>query len=491
VDPLGDTPFLKHGADVKAGGMSRNHRRIKELRILPPLAIGRLGAASTPMDNYTVELDPSNPLDHRRLIPATTFEIDDQTGAIARPVVPSAVTFIENARVRPVAPFLEVWALVGSGDLEPLTIELLKQNNDLTPGDVRWRVEVANHKIYRRTKKLRDKVHASTPTFSDHVAYPLQGRCANFWPESSVPLGSVRYIKPTPAFPEIRLRFTPAGGFVYGSSTSAPSASTPPSDHNLQAVVYDARKGKGGWLGYREPTANSAVAELTQPAAIYAGQQDGNDWVSKGYLDDECDGLVHVELTLGSKTLSAYARIGAGPPAYAPDTFPVRTLLDELEQAMHGPFVTEAEASLERAEEIIRRAFETMRLMNTKAMNAGAGYNNMARMDNNDAGRAIEPIMAPSLVENRSLLSLHQSVLTALRSGTAPWFVDVIRNNDQVGDLSAKGRRKMPALMRGADGRHLALTRRQVDVIRKVAGRDIFRPTVGEEPLPPRKRKKA
>jgi hypothetical protein len=166
-------------------------------------------------------------------------------------------------------------------------------------------------------------------------------------------------------------------------------------------------------------------------------------------------------------------------------------LLDELEQAMHGPFVTEAEASLEKAEEIIRRAFETMRLMNTKAMNAGAGYNNMATMDNNDAGRAMEPIMAPSLVENRTLLSLHQSVLTALRSGTAPWFVDVIRNNDQVGDLSAKGRRKMPALMRGADGRHLALTRRQVDVIRKVAGRDIFRPTVGEEPLPPRKRKKA
>lgn len=86
--------------------------------------------------------------------------------------------------------------------------------------------------------------------------------------------------------------------------------------------------------------------------------------------------------------------------------------------------------------------------------------------------------MAPALVEQRSLLSLHQSVITALRSGTAPWFVDVLRQYDQIGDLSTKGRRKMPALMRGADGRHLTLTRRQVDIIRKVAARDVFDPTV-------------
>ena len=33
---------------------------IRELRILPPLAVGRLGAAAEPMDNYTVEVDPRN-----------------------------------------------------------------------------------------------------------------------------------------------------------------------------------------------------------------------------------------------------------------------------------------------------------------------------------------------------------------------------------------------------------------------------------------------
>ena len=36
-------------------------RTIKELRILPPFAIARLGSADDPMDNYTIELDaPAN-----------------------------------------------------------------------------------------------------------------------------------------------------------------------------------------------------------------------------------------------------------------------------------------------------------------------------------------------------------------------------------------------------------------------------------------------
>jgi hypothetical protein len=131
-----------------------------------------------------------------------------------------------------------------------------------------------------------------------------------------------------------------------------------------------------------------------------------------------------------------------------------------------------------------------MRLMNTKAMNSRDGFNNMVAMDNNDTTRAVEEIMAPALVEQRSLLSLHQSVLTALRSGTAPWFVDVLRQYNQIGDLSTKGRRKMPALMRGADGRHLTLTRLQVDIIRQVASRDVFQQAAGTIAAGRRKRKK-
>jgi hypothetical protein len=45
----------------------------------------------------------------------------------------------------------------------------------------------------------------------------------------------------------------------------------------------------------------------------------------------------------------------------------------------------------------------------------------------------------------------------------------VLREHDEVGDLTDAGRRKMPALMRGADARHLALTRRQVNKVRTAA----------------------
>src|SRR6266849_1623001 len=143
VDSLSDAIISQFGANVSVRLVTPREERIRELRLLPPLAIGRLGAASTPMDNYSVEVDASKPLAARRLVPAATFDVDERTGEIVRSFVPSAVTFTANGLVRPVAPFLEVWAVVGKGNLVPLTTELLDRNG-LTPSDVRWHVEVAN-----------------------------------------------------------------------------------------------------------------------------------------------------------------------------------------------------------------------------------------------------------------------------------------------------------------------------------------------------------
>lgn len=289
----------------------------------------------------------------------------------------------------------------------------------------------------------------------------------------------MRYIRPNASHPGIRLRFTPAAGHVYGSGDTL--TPTRP-DENIREILYDARA--GGWQGY----VDRPGPRLTVPAEIYAGRQapDGS-WVSLGYLDDECDGLVYVDLALPDRHLSAYARIGAGPPTYAPDSFPVRTVADELEQAMFGPRPRPGEGTMEHAEEVVRRAAESVRLMNTAVMNGNTtdgridAASTMVRQDTADTGRLFEPIMAPSLVDRTALLHLHQNVLTALRAGTAPWFADVLRDHDEIGDLSAKGRRKMPALMRGADSRALALTRRQVALLRQVAQRDIFAP---DEPPP-------
>ena len=430
---------------------------IRELRILPPLAIARFGAAATPMDNYDTVVDPDRPLGYRHLRPAETFEVDAATGEIARAFVPSRVVFTENGLVRPVAPFLELWALTDDDQLEPVTAELLGQDQ-ATVADLRWRVELANLKVFRRTGDDADRVTADSGDIADHDLHLLAGDADNFWPGKSIPFGAVRFIRPTVAHPELRLRYTPAPGFVYGASRTRPP-SGPPTDPNLRDIVYDASRGR--WLDYRD-----SGPLITAPPLIYARNQQG---ASLGYLDDGCDGLVRAFLTVRGQTLTAFGRVGVGPPAYAPDGLPVRSVADELEQALFGPDVEDGAARLELAEEIVRRAFETVRLMNTAAMNTGG----MAGHDAGE-GRRREPIMARSLVDTAALEQLHQSLLVALRSGAAPWFADVLRDHNEVGDLSDRGRRKMPAMMRGADGRHLALTRRQVAMIRALARGSVF-----------------
>lgn len=446
-------------------------RKIIELRILPPFAIARLGSSPEPMDNYDLNIE--DPIGRRQIQAAETLLINRETGDVKAKRPPFEVRFRdEKHRIRPIAPFLEVWARFdGETELVPLTTKLLSSIK-LAPDDVKWKVHVANIKAYRRTGDLNDRIEAETALFSDHAAHELLGRCNNFFEGKTIPLGSAQYVKPSKEFPEIRLRFTPAAGCVYGP----PPDPGEEDDPNIKDAVYDPEKGR--WKGYFDPTDVKkdplGVRKATNPAQIYAGKltDDGNQ-ISYGYLDDECDGIVEVELEVEGTRLTAHARVAAGPPTFAPDSIPVRTVGDELEQAMYGPDldapVTEQEIADVR--DIVRRALETVRLMNTAQMNKpskqrGVG---MARMDFLDVNRALEPIVDPSVADSLAIQARHERVLLALESGSLAWFARVLRNYDEVGDLSDDVRRKMPALMRSADGRHLALTRRQVNKVRMAA----------------------
>lgn len=443
------------------------------IRLLPPLVVARLGAAEEPVGNYDVVVDPQRPLGFRTIRGAPTFLVDVATGAITG-VVEQEPTFKDaQNRVRPVAPFLELW---GRFDGEDEWIHLTTgdlADAGVAAGDVRWRVHVGNVKVTRRTGDPDDRIEADTGWFSTHDRQSLRGQCPNFVSGKSIPLGYAQYIRPTGEFPHIRLRFTPGSGNVYGSNraTSGP-------DPNIVDEVYDASKGT--WFGYSEPGAPiPPQPHLTNPGAIYAGTNGpNNSWVSFGYLDDACDGIIDAELTVGGHTLGAFARVGAGAPAFAPDTFPIRTAADELEQILLGPDVDPDDYSVDElqqdAEEILRRAFEAVRLMNTAYMNGNDPRDiasTMSRQDHNDTGRAFEPIMAPTLVDTLAVLHLHQSVFMTLRSGAPPWFVTVLREFDEIGDLTDLGRRKMPGMMRNADARYLVLTRRQRDKIRLAANR--------------------
>src|SRR5690606_32124891 len=101
---------------------------------------------------------------------------------------------------------LEVFALIETGNLVPLTLDLLKEEG-LSLGALSWSVEVGNIKVFRRTGDPNDKIRASLSGIRDHQSHPLLGKCANFLPGKTLPLGEVRFIRPTPEFPQIRLRY--------------------------------------------------------------------------------------------------------------------------------------------------------------------------------------------------------------------------------------------------------------------------------------------
>ena len=477
---------------------------IQELRILPPFAIGRLGSASEPLDNYTIKDDPDHPLGFRAITPAETLLVDEASGEIRESRTPAGMEFKDqDGRIRPVAPFLEVFALTADDKLEPLTVALLSKNG-LSAANISWRVTVANRKVVRRTDNEDDLVHARTCWFSGHEPQQLKGISNNFIAkESFIDFGRARYIRPNDRFPGIRLRFTPAKGLIYGPRLTAAEkqkAGLQKADDVIPdaRAIYDSKK---GWhLFGAEPdegTHKAKAAERkddevpfdneTVPPALYAIYPPAPSWlndnkaVSRGYLDDACDGFVEVRLTLaGGKELTAAARICAGPPALVPDSLFVRSLADDLEQVIYGPRVGEHEphaVTLARAQDIVRRAYETVRFMNVAVMNGNnfkgrpaLSLDSMPEEEAADTERSMRPLMGPGTVDTLAIMALHEQVYAALAGGTAPWFIRLLRRPDEVADYTDRGRRKMPALMCGADNSYLALTYRQIDTIRKAAG---------------------
>ena len=383
--------------------------------------------------------------------------VDRGSGEIVASTVPARVNFRDAAgAIRPVAPFFEVWArFQEDGPFEPLSRAHLSG-----PADVTWRVRVGNRKISRRTGDPADRIEADSGPFSDHGVKALDGRAGNFLDGKSVPLGSVQYLRPTGDFPEIRLRFTPGPGKVYGHQAGDP---------NTADAVYDPARGR--WENHNDgsPTLPPGTPLATLPINIYARDQrpGPNQGSNLGYLDDSCDGILEVEVRSGGRTFTSFARFAVGPPDFAPDSSPPRTVADEIEQMLFGPAVSdpvEAEAAID----IVRRALETMRLMNSEVLNTTYGRGAFSPAQANyvhvrdrhaDVLRTLEGLNSPAgSPERNAAVGALGLVLGMLRS-----------YDNGVIDLSRAAARQMPALMRGSDRFNLALTRRQRSLIEKAA----------------------
>jgi len=471
---------------------------IRALRILPPLALARLGGADEPQVNYTLADHPEHPLEFRRIVARETLEVDEASGAIRRSYMPDRVDFRAGPHIRPGAPFLEVFAETDEETLEPLTIDLLRRHG-LTPSSVAWRATVANLKVVRRTNDEGNAVSAETPWFNDHVPQALHGHCPNFLaPEQCIEFGHVRYIRPTEDFPGIRLRFTPARGLIYGPAEVPGDPDSPGIVAPIppERRIYDPTR---SWYKFMvplgiddaDPDYTGPFVNETLPASLFAIVPPAPPWlygnkaVSRGYLDDACDGVVEVALTLGDGTrLQAAARVASGPPIVVPDALFVRTLADDLDQALLGPAIAADEPDdvvRARAEDIIRRAYETVRFLNVAFMNGNSvkgrpplDFDTMPAEEAFDTDRLERPVWREATVDTLAVMALHQQVFAALRGGAAPWFVRLLRQPDQAADYTDAGRRKMPAMMCGGDNNYLALTHRQIDTIRAVSERAGF-----------------
>jgi hypothetical protein len=457
---------------------------IKELRLLPPLAFARLGSASEPQANYTLEDNEDNPLGFRRIVPMDTLVVaEDGTLTIRRAPAGSELKladlnaiFRHRAHIRPVAPFFELFAITDEDKdkLVPVTIQLLEKHR-LDPSAIEWSVHVENRKVLRRTGDEKDKVKADTGWFSHHGRNPLSGTCDHFVDQKTIDFGFVQFVKPNTGdavSSQIRLRFTPGPGKIYG-----PVGGTR-RDEELHIIpIY-----KGGiWPDFDEnyPKRAPMRPRETLPPSLYAIEPPAPPWlnhdraVSLGYLDDACDGFIEVQIK-GHASLHAKARICSGPPSFVPDAQFIRTLEDDLDQVVNGPGPDglDVEEAHRRTLEYVRRGYEAVRAMNVAVMNGNevrgrdpAEFDTMPAEESFATGRRIRPVMSPGSVDTAAILQLHQQVFAALSTGTAPWFLQLLRKPDEVGDLTDRGRRKMPALMSGADSLYLALTHRQIATV--------------------------
>ncbi len=444
---------------------------IDQLWLYPPLAYGRLGPSPTPCDNYVWGPNDLSPRGTGRTIvqPAETLDVAEDGTVTTR--LPATVTFKDAAGFRPVCPFFELhgaWTTDGVTHEGPITPDVLAAFG-LSLSQVRWEVEVANLKPHHYTQVDDDRIAAKVSIAGDDTGRrPLDGRS----PEgaatplvpvgSRVPLGSVQLTRPNTELPELRLRFTPAVGAVYG-----------PTDLPAQTSVYVLPADRlilnpqSTWSGF----ALTGDDPRTNPGA--------ENSASLGLVDDVCDGTVRVVLPGG---LTATARIVVGPPDFAPDRRPFTSAADGLTDRVRRAdvrepaYVADAARTTLEVRDLFERIFETVGAVNIDAQNDRARFENAAiarsRREPVESVRdlafpAAEPVTGHPLPLTEAGRARHRRFL-ALEG-----LEDLLRERPEllpavVREPATRERyydRRMPALMRGSDRHPMHITRRQYDLL--------------------------
>jgi hypothetical protein len=357
--------------------------RIRDIFFDPPLVVARLGGSSTPQVAFEW-VESSDPHNDAETSVRPAWSLNVLADGSVSPFMPDRVAFREGASIRPVSPFLELWAVVGDSDdastwsEQPLTPALLAENG-ATLASLHFVVNAQNRKAERRTADASLRFGTNPPPrlrADNHAAVELQGRSpANATPPMipagrRIPLGSFQVMRSTPQpapgstswasqvnVEVIRCRFTPARGLVYGPPRAAnalPDGSIP---------VDPAR----AFLDPAARWADATVNRLVIPADTFDGAENANG-LSAGIVDDTCEVQLRADLTTPNADFAANANIFVAPPDYAPDRRPFLSIADELNDRLAGQSersdaMTPAELT-SWVQDLFERIYETVSLVN-------------------------------------------------------------------------------------------------------------------------------
>jgi len=360
---------------------------IQSIFIDPPIAIARLGGSNAPQEAFEwVETD--NPRTDGNTAVAPRWSLDVLSDGMVEPRLPQSVRLRDGELIKPVAPFFEVWAVVGNSTAKRSTWRDVR----LTPALLRaakvdesaltLAVEAQNHKAARRTRNP-DLVYGATLAIrgDDHRSHTLlasspKGVARPMIPKGrNIPLGSIQIMKSRPqpdkksgiAWVDLvnvevcRFRFTPGRGRVFG-----PRAASIPSGERRPAVeANNAFLDAGaGWYGIKsEPTIEPQdTYDAKSPSPSRATGE------SLGVVDDTCEARIQVSLALPGRTLVAHANVFVGPPDFAPDRRAFYSLADDLGDrgamsALRNKAMTTVETDA-WVEDLFERIYETVSLFN-------------------------------------------------------------------------------------------------------------------------------
>lgn len=365
----------------------------------PPMAVARVGGSATPMVAFEwQESRVSQGGTQTTVVPALSFEVRPD-GRLA-PFMPAELRFKDDdGAIRPVAPFLGLWARLqradGGVDEEPVTLALLDELG-VSLQHVAVSVDAANAKAARRTNddacafgarvEIAGTDHAPRPllAFSPHTArqQPLVS------PERPIPIGQVQWIRPVaerdPAYPDVdlsalRLRFTPARGRVYGLRRAAygPDRLTVTGpmdvlefatrvDGRVHMIVEPENRILCDGTAFDDYRICNGLFYDPQPQDGYDGSDDGA-YTAWGVVDDTCDALITASIAWRGQRHAARARVFVGPPQYAPDRRPFFSIEADLADRDLPPVsITADNVDSVKGEvvQLFRRIFETAAALN-------------------------------------------------------------------------------------------------------------------------------